>query len=539
MYKVLIADDEVKVVQLIKSLIKWEALKLELVGVAHDGIEAMDKINVLKPDIVITDIRMPGYNGLELIEATKRHYPETDFIIISGYQHFDYAHNAIKYGVKDYLLKPLNEDEINRTLAGVVRKYDHEKKTANEMGKIVKRLNQDRETIRHAFAKKVFSEFEETIAINNLIDVKEKYFYNFNRELYQLLILKPDIKYSEDSEELLRLLLEKSKIILDKNLKKYIGDAIVSIESDRIYMLYNYDYDQRQHIKKALLASIDAITSLRDIFKSINVTMALSEEVATYEQTASLKKEADRRLYDKLLSSTNRLIESDLVTVEDNNYLAYWDETLVQALTQEIRELDLAGFTQLINQWTTRITIASDITGEGYAFLAKNIVSLTKEVMLRFQLIEEEHVDQHRLSQVEMGMSRNVSQLIDMVLKYVGLFFDLGNRMRKERSRKPVEEIVAYLEEHFNEGISLEQVSGMVGFNPSYFSTLFKKEMGQNFLEYLTFIRIGHAQQILSDSSKSIVDVAEACGYSDTKHFSKQFKKQTGLTPAKYRKLYY
>jgi two-component system response regulator YesN len=538
-YKVLIADDEVKVVQLIKTLIKWDMLKLELVGIAHDGIEAMDKINSLKPDIVITDIRMPGCDGLELIKKTKALYPQTDFIIISGYQHFDYAHNAIKYGVKDYLLKPLNEDEINRTLSAIVEKYDHEKKTANQMGQIVKRHHKDRDTIRQEFAKKTFEHFEETIALNDLEQLKEKYFYNFNRDMFQLLLLKPDIKYDENNEELLRLLIEKSQKILQKNLNKYIADSMTSNRIDRIYVLFNFDYDQRQNIKKALITSIEEITSLRDIFKSINVPIALSEEVTSLEKVVDLKDRVDTRLYDKLLSSTNRLIESDMVVASENNCLFYWDEALKNALTQEIRELDFEGYSQILSHWTARITTVSDISGQGYCLLAKELVNLTIEVMLRFQLVEEDLLKNHKLSPVALGMSRSVAQLMDMVLEHVSLFFQRGLDLRKDRSRQPIDQVVSYLEEHFHEGISLEQMSKMVGFNPSYFSTLFKKEMGQNFLEYLTTLRIDHARQALSDQSKSIVAVAEECGYGDTKHFSKQFKKQTGLTPAKYRKLYY
>lgn len=110
--KVLIADDEVKVCKLLVNLVDWASLGLEIVGIANDGHTACSMIETLKPDIVITDIRMPGFNGIELIDYIKKRFSQIHFIIISGYRQFEYASQAIKYGVEDYLLKPLKKTEI-------------------------------------------------------------------------------------------------------------------------------------------------------------------------------------------------------------------------------------------------------------------------------------------------------------------------------------------------------------------------------------------------------------------------------------------
>lgn len=123
MCRVLIADDEPKVLLLIKSLIDWQTLGLDLVATANDGVAALAAIAQLRPDIVITDIRMPGYDGIELIGRAKALNPAIDFIIISGYRHFDYAQKAIRFGVEDYLLKPLKAVEINQTLGKMIEKH--------------------------------------------------------------------------------------------------------------------------------------------------------------------------------------------------------------------------------------------------------------------------------------------------------------------------------------------------------------------------------------------------------------------------------
>ena len=114
--KVVIADDEERICQLIQALINWDSLEMEIAGMAHNGIEAFDVVQKVRPDILITDIRMPGLSGLELIEKVKAACPEVEIIIISGYAHFEYAQQAIRFGVGHYLLKPINKAELTETL---------------------------------------------------------------------------------------------------------------------------------------------------------------------------------------------------------------------------------------------------------------------------------------------------------------------------------------------------------------------------------------------------------------------------------------
>src|SRR5699024_545596 len=112
MIKVLIADDEHRICKLIMKLINWEEISMDVIGTASNGIEALDLIKEKRPNIVITDIRMPGYDGLEMINRAKRENQDIEFIIVSGYSHFEYAKKAMAYGVKDYLLKPINREEL-------------------------------------------------------------------------------------------------------------------------------------------------------------------------------------------------------------------------------------------------------------------------------------------------------------------------------------------------------------------------------------------------------------------------------------------
>ena len=128
MLKLLIADDEKTIRETIRSFINWEALDIEVVGTAKDGIEAYNMILDLYPDIVLTDIRMPGLSGLELIERMHKINKDMQFIILSGYNEFEYAKLAVKLGVKDYILKPVDPSEFSSTITGVITELDEEHK---------------------------------------------------------------------------------------------------------------------------------------------------------------------------------------------------------------------------------------------------------------------------------------------------------------------------------------------------------------------------------------------------------------------------
>lgn len=132
MIKVVIADDEVRICQLILALVDWEALGLKVVGTAHNGLEAIAMVRTLQPNILITDIRMPGCSGLELIDQVKRDDQSLEIVIISGYAHFEYAQQAIKYGVGDYLLKPISKTELTATLQKLAGRICAQKKNAED-----------------------------------------------------------------------------------------------------------------------------------------------------------------------------------------------------------------------------------------------------------------------------------------------------------------------------------------------------------------------------------------------------------------------
>ena len=186
MLKAVILDDEERVCKLIETLVDWDTLKIELVGTAHDGVEGVKLIAQVKPDIIITDIRMPGYSGIEIIRETQKILPNAKFLIISGYRHFEYAHNALKYGVEHYLLKPIEEEDLNDALNKIAGKLQG----VGENPRVVQQKKQEDITGFHSLLLKngLLGGFGPEIEQLNLFN--QMYHFHFKENAFRIIIVK-------------------------------------------------------------------------------------------------------------------------------------------------------------------------------------------------------------------------------------------------------------------------------------------------------------------------------------------------------------
>lgn len=534
MYKVLIADDEIKVVQLIKSLIHWESLKLELISIANNGIRALSDIELLKPDILITDIRMPGYDGIELIKRAKEFNPDIDIIIISGYQQFDYAHHAIKYDVKDYLLKPLKEEEINHTLLKLVNKYEATRLMNQGRTELLMRKKKDREEIKYNFIRKIL--IDEKHCELSLDVIKTDYCINFIGSAFKAFVIKPDIQYTKENKGLLIVLLEKISHFLDLELKNVCCEFIMDITEDRIIALMNYNFDDYKAIRKAILNVLDQVIALRDLYENIYIYFALGDEVRNYSEILFSIKSSKARIFDKIFDYSNRMIEESHKINSFNKF--HYDEE-INVLQHIVETYDIETFKNAIERLKEKIIKENNMTGEMIYALGYQLNYDLIEFIKREGSIKNEIWKLYVLTRIEIDMANSINVLFEFiknnVIKLIGIVVD----QHKLESKKPINEAIFYINEHFSELISLELISNKVGFSPSYFSSLFKKEMGINFLEYVTTVRMKAAKSMLSDLNKSILEISNDVGYYDIKHFAKQFKKYSGLSPSKFRKLYF
>lgn len=215
--KVVIADDEERICKLIQALINWDALGMEIVGVVHNGLDACEVVEKLQPDILITDIRMPGCSGLELIERVKKTVPELEIIIISGYAHFEYAQQAIKFGVGYYLLKPISKVELTAILEKLKDRIGQRMESEQDKQELLRRaINNDNQ-----MRIKLVSQLADGLNLcltDNLLE--ETYHVHVQPGLFQAFCLKMDCEENSLSESSVSVLMEKAREILEKKFER-------------------------------------------------------------------------------------------------------------------------------------------------------------------------------------------------------------------------------------------------------------------------------------------------------------------------------
>jgi len=536
MLKVIIADDEDRICQLIYKLVSWESLEMQVVGIAHNGIEALELIKTHTPDIVITDIRMPGYDGMELIGKAKELSHSIEFIIISGYQHFDYAQKAIKYGVMDYLLKPIKKEELIGTLTKLKDRYLERAQQLSNEEKMKLSLKNNMDKLRIGFFNSILFQRVKRIKDIQVEMINQEYQYEFQEGYFQIITVKLDgIDQSYYSN--VKFLEEKVIHIIKRCLKEYCYDLECFFELNLCYCILNYKADNKKSIRKQCKVLLDEISLHKDIFENLESTIGLGTAEEDIQNIGDSLKTAICAYEQRVVLSANRVIEYDFV---NTNKLP--DSKLFHDFNKEmnlaLERLDKNAVITAIRNLREGIKDRPETSGHEILQMTKEVCNLFLFSMRNNKFLAEEN--NTFFEDFSMGVNDygSINQLFHYLTTTITASLDKIIEDKKNLDTKPIRDAKKYIQDNYTKPISLEEVSTKIGFNATYFSSLFKKDTGYTFLEYVSELRINKAKELLKETNTGIAVICEQVGYNDIKHFTKTFAKYTGLKPNEYRKLY-
>lgn len=529
-WRVLIVDDEFRIGTLIEKLIHWDAFSLECAAVLTDGESAFRFIQQEeKPDIVITDIRMPGMNGLELICRTQEVYKDIKFIVVSGYKEFEYAHKALQYGVEDYLLKPINEKELNNVLEKLSQGLGDKRKQMLEREEFQKTVSRSRRIIKSDFLKNIIELEEETDKEDSPVDLKG--------QIYRGIDIKLDyVNYSNKDKKQDALTVKRIIEIVEKILKAEAGEVFIcEKENLHIYGLFNYDYSRTKRIKICLNNILTDIQDYLMGFDQYEVTIGVGSERMEFGEIRFSIKEAYRAAGNRIRLGTGRLIYTENIVHEAGPGVEEFGISIQDRLRMSIESYSVDNLENCINQ-----------------IYGNYIMRKDRDFSLCYDLAEEivqfffEHIDasDETFAQIKKRILENcqhcttLSKLKTLLKMELGECLKTGREFAEAESVKPIRQAIQYIEENYREKIALEDLAGLVGLNEAYFSTLFKKETGINFSNYLVNVRMEKAKELLCTTNETIAAVGGLVGYKDSRYFSQLFAKQVGIKPALYRKLH-
>lgn len=537
MLKVLIADDEMIICQMLKKLIHWEEKGLTVEAVASNGLEVYELMQKLRPDIILTDIRMPGLDGLQIVKKAIEMGLEADFIIMSGYKNFEYAHTALNLGVRHYLLKPIDEKELNDTLdqileeRHVAQRAEQEKQEARALAKSGQRK------IRQHFLNSIIEsvQYPASPADGAASHRQVQADCDFDNGCFMAFFTKVD---SEEPVSDMDSLLEIIQYQIEKNISLPDSEFINSSVKSGIITVVNYPAKRRQAVMGIIEDVLKYCQKEISKFDKYHVTIGVGQEKNLISDIQKSIQEAIWAVQCRLKKGVDGIIYWNMLHYKHVPVDEVFTAKYQLVMKNQVEILDSKGFidvaTEMYDQIRRQINYSPVVFYELMDRMTALILEVWKANQVQPSTMEE-------LKQ-RLGLVQDCNYMENMLLyiydETVIHFFERVKDEKKNVSQLPIRMARQYINEHYSGPITLEEVAEAIGFSPAYLSTLFKKEIGINFSDYLTSCRMEEAKRLLKENACPINEIAEKIGYSDAKYFSKTFNKVVGLKPSEYRKLY-
>lgn len=535
MIKVIIADDEQKVCQLIYDLIHWDDFKMSVVGMAHNGIEALELIREQAPDLVITDIKMPGCDGLEIIQQAKIEKPDMDFIIISGYGFFEYAQNAIKYGVSDYLLKPIKKEEFSSTLKKMQEKFQSRQERFTKEEDLRRQMKASRGRVRENFLMEYLERKIISRLGNGLCDINEKYCMDFQEGGFFVFVVKIDYDYREPYEKGISLILTKAMEIIRQTVEESCYELECGVRGNGIWCVLNFLKEEEMLVRRKIKQAFDQIAVQKTVFPQFSFTCGIGKAVNDINGLDEALFEAEEAVNERLVKGSGKIFEyvnHQKIGGRNSQVL----EQVLKNIKSYITSLDIKEMTRELEKLETQLscnTSGSEVL-KIISQISSTYVTCMKANSFCTIMLDEFEDNFHEKS----GSCGSVKTLFACLLERMQTCTKQAAEEKKEDGIRPIRLAKNYILNNYRKTLTLEDMGNLTGFNASYFSLLFKKETGKNFMEYVMEVRMEKAKELLKETNESVAVICEKVGYSDIKHFTKNFKKETGLKPSEYRKLY-
>ncbi|MDO4270267.1 MAG: response regulator [Eubacteriales bacterium] len=524
MYQVIVADDEQIIREGLCRAIPWEKLGLSLAGQAANGAEAWALIRQHRPEIVLTDIRMPYLDGIELIRKMRGAGIEARIIILSGYSEFEYAQTAVKLGVSDYVMKPVDVPSMCRTLCGLKEDLDAQFHRENEVEELRRRVQEDGELALHG---KLLRYMRRRISGEQFLDGLPQPLAESACCLCALLQLDrfDHLTGGMPEEEIFRLTQELEAVMLEQADR---DGMLVMEESNGRYLILFYG----GAADDVAFAARSYIRRLRMSIANRDYTTAVSAVFSPISRCPEAYDMALRTLERAFLVGVNQDVEPEPEKKEAAGLPDTFDvgrivRTISTFDKQAIRK-EFAAIERDIRQTRHNSFLYTRMM---VSFVYGEIMKLLADIHCPLQEIMEDSTGAYKRILSCQTLSGMMNELYAFIAEICD-FLDDGHNANKNA----VERAKVYIEGHFSEsGLTLDEVAGAVGMSPNYFSALFKQNEGRSFISYLTGVRLDRAKRLLESGDHRSYEVSYQCGYENPTYFSTIFKRHVGVSPSEYR----
>ncbi len=530
MLKVFLAEDEFVVREGIKNNIDWNAYGYEFCGEAGDGELAYSMIQKLKPDILITDIKMPFMDGLALSRMVKAEFPNTEIILLTGYEDFEYAKEAIKIGVSSYLSKPISGENLLKEIDVVAEKLREKNRELEIRKKYEEDMKERTEAEKHDFFEDLVTGTKDLPSIlNRAKDLS----IDISGLSYNVILLKVwSIKHEsgEFSNTVVKVTDQVSDIVSG------MGDIIFDLNLDGKAILIKGDSEKETD--EAVEIYTDRMKELFSRYSNIRYFGGIGRAVSRITDIPSSFKCASRAFAHLYLTTGN-----DFLVGSEGAVHAKGDDIILSEIDpKHIDRRHVKEFLRRGEESEAEYFLQEFFDGMGQDALRSNM--LRQYIAMDVYFCVADFVENDLLlDRAKLGDQIPAADLLaDEKKTYEYLMDILKNAitLRKDSSsgsyRDVVKEVIAYIDDNYSDDeLSLNKLAAHVNFSPNHLSAVFRQETGQTFIKYLTDYRLEKAKELLLETSKKSSEISLLVGYKDPHYFSYLFKKTQGMTTTQYR----
>jgi len=519
-YKVFFVEDEAITREGIRDNVDWQASGFEFCGEASDGEMALPLLRTAQPDVLITDIKMPFMDGLQLSKIMRERMPWVKIIILSGHDEFEYAQQAIKLGVTDYLLKPVTVQSLQDALQKLTPQLDRERKERENLRKLQEQAEENRALLRERL---LFKLVVGAVSPADAIENGQTLGLNLIARHYLVMILKLELRdrseqYEHDEYQQIQSivlgLVEKDPDIF--MLKRDWGDLVLILkgntqeylEESRDFLLEEIRHEIEQTRYKLTVGMGTAKNRIADICQSFVEALAQIQNPAGLADLESNPALERMELLNVDKSAVENYLHSGVLEGFDGFFQAY-----LLPLGQTALKSNLIKNYILVDIVLSVAKLVNDLGGEVDKVIPE-------------------------LNSIELIMSniKTSEQLRDQVYRIISTALAFRDSQPKGQYKDLIRQAKEYIECHYvDPELSLHAVAAQANLSASHFSVVFSQEAGQTFKEYLTEIRINKAKELLRMTALRSADIAYQVGYNDPHYFSSVFKKHTGQSPIEFR----
>jgi two-component system response regulator YesN len=537
----MIVDDEASTRTGLRDYFDWASYGIEVVGEAGDGAAGLELARKLKPHIVLTDVKMPKLNGIEFARRLKEQDEKVKIVFISGYDDVDYLKSALKMDAVDYILKPVNRNEISLVFDKVVKLADSEKNQRELLSKMSAKLQRSIPLLRERFLLRLLKE-----GSGNGGDLEGQIeFLELNLPLegvYCTIII------SIDDQEILFESLSVREVELTTFSIQNICQEIVS----RYMQGYVFEYRKgefaailcmpEEEAEKDVLYEMlaDIKSSLDDFLQrlmNISISIGVGSTVTRLKELNQSCSHAEDALHQKLFLGKNQLILIDQLEMPGD-----WDFRTVRRKCDKLPSLlkasDESVIAAYLDELFGELTRNRTLTAKYCRMICQELLLLASQFLLNLELQEEQLDDMEERVRNDVMKLETAGEMKAALLAYLQQACRYIGDRKTNKSRNVIERIKSMIETRFQENVTISDIAKEVYLTTTYVCLIFKQETGMTLNDYLTKVRMETALDMLKDPANKLHDICYAIGYSEPSYFSKMFKKYTGLSPSEYRNMH-